>query len=121
MKKLFFLLLLFGSSCVHKNDKGAAFESDKDIERDAHLRSGTLENVCGLSPEQTKSVYELIVKWEMDTRVKSLRFVNHEEYKVKRKENISIHYNELKALLSSEQNQKLDSYLITQKHFKDFF
>jgi hypothetical protein len=122
MKRLFFLLLLFTGSCAQKSDKGSAFESDKEIEHDARLRSETLEYICGLSPEQTKSVYELIVKGKTETReMKSLKSVNREEYRLKRKENVSIRYKELKALLSPEQIKKMESYLVTQKYFKDFW
>jgi hypothetical protein len=130
MKKIIFLVLVIATSCNSNPTKNSLANSPtvdysvphSKIEHQAQLRTDSLTAVLTLSEEQKIQVYGMILKGrEAEVACKPLKGVSQQAYVTKKKEVITQCYNQIKTVLSQEQQKELEAYLPTLKCFKDFW
>jgi hypothetical protein len=130
MKKIIFLVIVIATSCNSNRTKSVSVNNPNGeypvphskIEHQAQLRTDSLTAVLSLSEEQKTQVYAMILKGrEAEVACKPLKAVNQQTYVTKKKEVITECYNQIKTVLSQDQQKELEAYLPTLKCFKDFW
>ena len=122
MKRVVFLAFVLISSCNHqkndnkRNDYGR-IQSDVEIEHEAHVRTETFKFLLDLTPDQTEMIYHQIVKDKTIARTIKLESTSREDYMARKKINVHDRYKEFQAVLTPEQNKKLEPYIASNKYF----